>query len=170
MTESTDIWPWVIDVYAAPGVAEQCLNLQDEHDQNVPLLLWAAWAATHGAVDQALAARAADMARTWSDAVIVPLRGVRRRLKAPLSDGDATMRLALREQVKVVELQSEKVLLEQLAALSVRSGAIPDSLLPVVILDALLAVASVWSQDFPAEKLARLTQALSEGLVLRYNS
>jgi uncharacterized protein (TIGR02444 family) len=38
-------WEWALDAYARPGVAEACLELQDVHGQNVPLLLWAAWAA-----------------------------------------------------------------------------------------------------------------------------
>ncbi|MGN6207256.1 TIGR02444 family protein [Asticcacaulis sp.] len=166
MTE--DVWSWVVAAYGAPGVAEQCLELQDAHDQNVPLLLWAAWAATQGPVGEGLASRAAEVARAWSEAAIMPLRSVRRRLKQALSEGDEASRLALREQVKAIELQSEKVLLEQLAALSVRSGAVPDSLLPVFILDAVLAVASAWSGGYPAEKLARLTQTLSDWQKLRY--
>ncbi len=164
----TDIWSWVVAAYGAPGVAEQCLNLQDEHDQNVPLLLWAAWASTRGPVDQVLAAQAADMARVWSKAVIVPLRDVRRALKQPVAEGDMSPRLDLREQVKAVELQSEKVLLEQLAVLSVNAESLPEALVRVVMLDALLAVASAWSKDYPAEKLTRLTQTLSEWQNLRY--
>ena len=163
-----DVWSWVVAAYGAPGVAEQCLELQDAHDQNVPLLLWAAWAATQGGVSDVMASQAAGMARAWSEEVIIPLRNVRRRLKQSLSDGDEAPRLALREQVKAIELQAEKVLLEQLAGLSGAGGRLPDDLVPTVMLDALLNVASAWSDDYPAEKLARLTQTLSDWQKLRY--
>ncbi|MCR6660378.1 MAG: TIGR02444 family protein [Asticcacaulis sp.] len=166
MTE--DVWSWVVAAYGAPGVAEQCLELQDAHEQNVPLLLWAAWAAKQGPVDQALALQAAGRARTWSEAAIIPLRHACRRLKQPVSEGDDVPRLALRAQVKAIELQAEKVLLEQLAALSVGGDSLPEALMPAVMLDAVLAVASAWSGDYPAEKLARLTQTLSDWQKLRY--
>lgn len=166
MTE--DMWSWVVAAYGAPGVAEQCLELQDAHDQNVPLLLWAAWVATHGPVSEGVASRAAGIARAWSEAAIMPLRSVRRLLKQPLSDGDEAPRLALRTQVKAIELQAEKVLLEQLAALSGAGDRLPDNLVPAVMLDAVQAVASAWSADYPAEKLERLTQTLSDWQKLRY--
>ena len=164
----TDVWSWVVAAYGAPGVAEQCLDLQDAHDQNVPLLLWAAWAATQGGVSDVMASQAAGIARAWSEAAIVPLRSIRRRLKQALSEGDEAPRLALREQVKAIELHAEKVLLEQLAGLSTGADGLPDDLVPTVMLDALLNVASAWSDDYPAEKLARLTQTLSDWQKLRY--
>ena len=164
----TDVWSWVVAAYGAPGVAEQCLDLQDAHDQNVPLLLWAAWAATQGGVSDVMASQAAGIARAWSEATIVPLRSIRRRLKQALSEGDEAPRLALREQVKAIELHAEKVLLEQLAGLSTGADGLPDDLVPTVMLDALLNVASAWSDDYPAEKLARLTQTLSDWQKLRY--
>ncbi len=73
---------------------------------------------------------------------------------------------SLRTQVKAVELQAEKALLDHLAGLATDSAAMPSlpvDIRPAVTLDAVLAVAGAWSPDFPAEKLARLTQALSEG-------
>ena len=45
---SDDLWTWACAAYAAPGVSEACLSLQDYHEQNVPLLLWAAWTAITG--------------------------------------------------------------------------------------------------------------------------
>lgn len=166
MTE--DVWSWVVAAYSAPDVAEQCLELQDAHEQNVPLLLWAAWAATQGPVGDGVVSQAAGIARAWSEAAIMPMRSVRRRLKQALSKGDEAPRLALREQVKAIELQAEKILLEQLAGLSGAGDRLPDNLVPAVMLDAVLAVASAWSGDYPAEKLARLTQTLSDWQKLRY--
>ncbi|OZA82811.1 MAG: TIGR02444 family protein, partial [Caulobacter sp. 39-67-4] len=39
------LWDWALQVYARQDVADACLSLQDAHGQNVPYLLWAAWAA-----------------------------------------------------------------------------------------------------------------------------
>ncbi|MBW8882612.1 MAG: TIGR02444 family protein, partial [Asticcacaulis sp.] len=103
-------WDWAVARYQRNGVAAACLALQDDHGQNVPLLLWAAWAAAHGMRIEPRLAEAVRLARAWSDAVIVPLRGVRRRLKTPLSDGDEVARLKLRERVKAVELEAERAL------------------------------------------------------------
>ena len=66
---------WAQAAYAAPGVADLCLALQDEHGQSVCLLLWAAWAgATDRPVDQL---GAASLARTWEANVVGPLRAAR---------------------------------------------------------------------------------------------
>ena len=47
------LWDWSVRAWAAPGVGETCVELQDAAGQNAPLLLWAAWAARTGrAVDE----------------------------------------------------------------------------------------------------------------------
>jgi len=159
-----DFWDWAVKAYGGEGVAELCLDLQDADGQNVSLLLWALWCTSEGiVVDAALAKQAADMARVWSDAVILPLRQVRRRLKSPLSGDDTAARLPLRDSVKTVELQAEKALMAQLSGLCrLRERQfLPPGVQTVLRLNALLAAASAWGTDYPAEKLARLTQALT---------
>ena len=39
------LWDWAVAAYGRPGVAPACLDLQDRFEQNVPLLLAAAWSA-----------------------------------------------------------------------------------------------------------------------------
>jgi uncharacterized protein (TIGR02444 family) len=41
-------WAFALAIYARPGVAEACLNLQHEADVDVMLLLMAAFAARRG--------------------------------------------------------------------------------------------------------------------------
>lgn len=147
-----DIWSWSLRTYGRPGVAEACLRLQDAHGQNVPLLLWAAWA---GARDPEFVGRAAEVARAWDAKAISPLRAVRRALKAvhpPVADAD---REGLREEVKAVELRAERVLLETLAALGPCAEKAPA-------LEALAAAAGAWSPENPPprEALAVLAAAL----------
>lgn len=112
-----NLWDWALAAYARPGVAPACLVLQDDHGQNVPLLLAAGWACAEG---RALDAKdAAGLARTWEAAVVLPLRAARRALKSPAPAIDDPSREALRTRVKAVELESERLLLEALERLSV---------------------------------------------------
>ncbi|HVL42153.1 MAG TPA: TIGR02444 family protein, partial [Brevundimonas sp.] len=108
---------WSLTVWAAEGVAEACLELQDSAGQNIPLLLWAAWCAAEGRTpdDDALEA-AGDTARAWQETAIAPLRAVRRALKPRAPDLDDADREAVRDQVKAVELEAELRLLAALEA------------------------------------------------------
>lgn len=160
----SEFWDWAVAAYGREGVAEACLKLQDDHDQNVPLLLWAAWASLHTVrIDEALAVRAADVARVWADEVIVPLRGVRRRLKSALHDGDEDGRLGLREQVKTVELKAEKALMQQLSALIQAGPLLSVESQVAAIGDGLTKVFIAWSGDRDPEVLSDLHQALTKG-------
>ncbi|MFC3071445.1 TIGR02444 family protein [Phenylobacterium soli] len=145
------IWEWALEAYARPGVPEQCLRLQDEFGQNTPLLLWAVWAE---AADPALMARAADLARRWQDAAILPLRAARRALKPALPLVEDAAREGLREEVKAAELRAERVLLEALEALS------GDELRGAHALDALKAASAAWNPAAPDAELAALAAAL----------
>ncbi len=56
--------------------------LQDAHGLNVNLVLWGLWSAQRFAEpDTATLKRAIEIAGQWEDAVVAPLRLVRRRLK-----------------------------------------------------------------------------------------
>lgn len=163
-------WDWAVAAYGREGVAEACLELQDEHGQCVPLLLWAAWRGRSGAhITGDVAEQAAALCRIWSDEVIAPVRGVRRRLKTPLMDGDELVRLPLRENIKAVELAAERALMEQLQALPGESQDVPPPFLTALMLDFILKLAFLWSPDFPAEGLAKLCGALTKGEILQYD-
>jgi uncharacterized protein (TIGR02444 family) len=147
------IWPWALEVYARPDVAAACLNLQDNHGQNVPYLMWAAWAAGEGRVADPKAA--ALLVRRWDAEVGSPLRGVRRVLKAPRDFVDDEAREAFRGEVKAVELQGEKVLMESLEAISGDPGPALD------LLEALIVAAKA-SGDPPRDAaLMQLAKALA---------
>jgi uncharacterized protein (TIGR02444 family) len=144
------LWDWTLAAYARPGVAQAGLALQDEHGQNVPLLLWAVWAE---AADRDLLARAAGIARRWEALAVAPLRSVRRTLKAPIGDVSDAAREGLRETVKAAELQAERILLEALEALGGRGGG-------AHALQALEAASATWGRPAPANALAALAAAL----------
>ena len=152
----SELWDWAVRAWAADGVNEACLHLQDAAGQNIPLLLWAAWAARTGRRPDADALEAAcDIARAWQEAAIAPLRAVRRTLKGPNPDLDNADREAVRDQVKAVELEAERRLLAALEALSR-----PPEGGPVPLLEALVAAARGWSPMTPRAGLVELAERL----------
>ena len=153
---SAGLWDWALAAYAATGVQTACLQLQDVNGQNVPLLLWAAWCAGSGRRPDADALEAAcDTARAWDHAAITPLRKVRVALKAQILDMNSEARLALREQVKALELEAERGLLADLEAL-VRS---PSEVVRPA-LDGMAEVARVWDRVVPRQALIGLAERL----------
>lgn len=150
------LWDWAVAAYGAPGVSQACLALQDDHDQNAPLLLWSAWVAATGRRPDAETLEAVcDTARAWDGVVVAPLRAMRRTLKAPVPDIDDGPRETIRNRVKALELEAERHLLEALEALAPEPTGPPR---PAI--DALAATARVWAPVTPRPALIRLADAL----------
>ena len=150
------LWDWALTAYAADGVADACLELQDAAGQNVPLLLWAGWCARTGrGPDEDALEAAGDTARAWQETAIGPLRAVRRALKPRAPDLDDTGREAVRAQVKAVELEAERCLLAALEAL-----APAPSVPPQPPLNTMVAAARAWSPMTPRAGLVRLADRL----------
>jgi len=145
------LWDWTLKAYAQPGAPEACLALQDEFGQNTSFLLWAVWAE---AADADLLARAADLAHRWEALALVPIRQVRRALKPAFEGVDDGEREALREDVKTVELRTERVLMEALEAMTGEPGG-------AHALAALEAASAAWGKPAPPNALAALAAALS---------
>ncbi|QZO01800.1 TIGR02444 family protein [Chenggangzhangella methanolivorans] len=104
-------------------MSEACLALQDEHGQDVNVVLFAAWAGAElgrrlGAED---VARARGHVAEWRDAVVAPLRAVRRAMKRLSSPPPGHEEL--RSAVKAVELQSELLQLAMLDGFAQTLGA-----------------------------------------------
>ncbi len=112
------LWYFAVALYGRPGMADLCLELQDRHGMDVPLLLWAAWvgaARDHALTPGELAAADAAVA-PWRRDVVAPLRAVRRRLKqGPLPLAPTAGSDSLRDRVKALELEAERLQLAELA-------------------------------------------------------
>ena len=103
-------WAFSLEVYGRPGVAPACLALQDRHGLDVNLLLFCCWAASQGVtLDQRTLAAAEEAVAGWRNQVVKPLRGLRRRLKRDMEGFPAAETAALREKVKAVELDAERL-------------------------------------------------------------
>ena len=149
-------WDWAVHAYARPGAAEACLELQDAHGQNVPLLLWTLWRSRAGAPpDDPTLAAGARAARAWEGAAVAPLRTLRRDLKAEHAGVGAQDREAVRSKVKAVELEAERRLMAALEALGDCGGADGGGEA------ALLARASAaWGAPLPPEAFTALLARL----------
>jgi uncharacterized protein (TIGR02444 family) len=146
------LWPYALEVYGRPGVEALLLQLQDDHGQCVPLLLWSLWMAGGGRpLDAARAAACAELARAWQDAAVAPLRRLRRGLKA----GARTEQLQgrIRHGVRALELEAERMLLQMLAESRPAPGGAP-----VGALEALTQSVRAWGSPAPAALLRRLAE------------
>ena len=144
------LWDWAGEAYARPGVEDLCLALQDDHDQCVPFLLWSLWMAAGGRpIDRATATACAELARAWQDAAVAPLRRLRRDLKAKAASQRVQARV--REGVKALELEAERMLLQMLEEASPAPATAPGDRLA-----ALRLASRVWSGEAPAALLEAL--------------
>jgi uncharacterized protein (TIGR02444 family) len=115
---ASPFWTFSLDIYGKPGVPPACLTLQGESGVDVNVLLFGLFLASRG---RALAA--ADFGRIdaavapWRAAAVVPLRQVRTFLKAPPAPFADAATEALRNRVKAVELEAERLQQEALFGL-----------------------------------------------------
>jgi uncharacterized protein (TIGR02444 family) len=107
-TES--LWDFSLALYAQPGVADCCLQLQDEHGVNVNVLLWCVWLGVRGyELDQAQLDEALDSIQGWHSRYVQPLRALRRQMKLEFGVKDEGVE-AVRTSIKQAELQAERQL------------------------------------------------------------
>ncbi|MCE0913058.1 MULTISPECIES: TIGR02444 family protein [unclassified Pseudomonas] len=112
----TDLWNHALALYARPGVEAASLALQ-ELGGDVCLLLCGTWLQARGvAADEQRIAALQALAGPWQRDVVTPLRALRRQWREQaLADPQLSV---MREQVKALELQAERTLLERLEALA----------------------------------------------------
>ncbi|MCS3415178.1 uncharacterized protein (TIGR02444 family) [Pseudomonas sp. BIGb0450] len=107
-----DLWSFALSTYARPGVEDACLRLQAQ-GADVCLVLCGLWLEQRGVAAQPSRLQALrQMAGPWQAEVVEPLRHVRTQWR-PLAQHDAELG-ALRERVKALELEAERLLLLRL--------------------------------------------------------
>jgi uncharacterized protein (TIGR02444 family) len=110
---------FALELYRRAGVADACLNLQDRHDLDVNVVLFAAFIGavrlqTLTVTDLDLAHRRVD---AWHQEVVRPLRAVRQRLKTGPVPAPNEATGALRRKLAQLEIEAEIIELDQLGAL-----------------------------------------------------
>jgi uncharacterized protein (TIGR02444 family) len=109
--DDTGLWDFSLAVYARHEVAENCLILQELCSADVNLLLYACWIGVtgRGALSPEDLAQLSEAVSVWHTEVVVPLRRVRRWLKAPPRRVAHALAEVLRDQVKTAELDAERI-------------------------------------------------------------
>jgi uncharacterized protein (TIGR02444 family) len=113
------LWAFALDLYRRPGVGPACLELQDQHGLDVDIALWCCWVgwSGRGRLSPAEIAHADTAVAPWRARAVQALRAIRRDLKG----WDVPGADALRERVKTVELEAERIELHLLAGLAPRA-------------------------------------------------
>ncbi|MBN8293297.1 TIGR02444 family protein [Rhodobacter sp. NTK016B] len=150
------LWDFTLELYGTPGIPDACLTIQDRHQADVTLLIFAAWVGavrrTRLTPEQAQSAAAA--VADWHAEIVRPLRAVRRRMKTgPRPAPDAGTE-ALRDKLKAVEIGAEKIELLLLESLAPP----PDDLsgAPVIRDNLVHVLAPKTGPDMPDETAAAL--------------
>lgn len=158
-------WQFSLRVYGSPGVAAECLELQDRLGLDVNVVLFAAWlGASRGIVlDQADLDRIEQMVSDWTAAVVRPLRTVRQTLKVMPVISDPEVQ-ALRKRVADTELRAEQIEQAQLYRLSDSFGEpspAPDGSAARANVAVILGLRGADAGAFPLRKLLAASDALT---------
>jgi uncharacterized protein (TIGR02444 family) len=113
---AVDLWFFATKLYAHAGAASACLALQDG-GADLCLLLGGVWLDRRGVTHcQTREARLRELAKPWQQTVVEPLRQLRRDWRSAAQQDTALD--GLRERVKQLELDAERILLLRLQRLT----------------------------------------------------
>jgi uncharacterized protein (TIGR02444 family) len=163
-SSGSPFWRFSLAFYRRPKVADACIALQEQAGVDVNLLLFLLWQATRGReFSQADVAALEARIAPWREMTVVPLRAVRRALKAPPALVEAPAAEAFRTRIKAVELEAERLQQEAMHALARsdppgRPGAAP----PAAARASVAAYARICRAPFPEPAVATLLAALAE--------
>ncbi|RFC65876.1 TIGR02444 family protein [Mesorhizobium denitrificans] len=116
--EESNLWNFMVEFYARPGVANACLQLQEKYKVDVPLFLAVLRAVAEGRAVSSDQIRALDVqCANWRETVIQPLRSVRTAMKAQSQLTDKMGAWELRENIKAIELRAEQLEIHRLERL-----------------------------------------------------
>jgi uncharacterized protein (TIGR02444 family) len=118
-TAITPFWRYSLKFYGQAGVSDACIALQDGCGVDVNLLLYLFWLASEGRQVTAQDVKMLDdKVRSWRELTIIPIRDVRRKLKGAATFIDPAKQEALRDKVKIAELEAERLQQEGLYAVT----------------------------------------------------
>ncbi len=114
---TTDFPSFAEALYARPGVAAACLDLQDRRGLDVVLLLYACWLGVRSrGLTREQGSTLIASTQSWRFEVVRPLRRLRRRLRAGHDGMPRERSEPVRSLVKQAELAAERALIQILAA------------------------------------------------------
>ncbi len=102
-----DFWEFSVATYSAPGVADECIALQDRFGVDVNIVLfsaWLGWSRKVRLMPQDVETIDSIVA-SWREGVVKPLRAARRSIAANSQYAFGE----LRTQIKCIELEAERI-------------------------------------------------------------
>jgi uncharacterized protein (TIGR02444 family) len=158
-----DLWHFSLAFYRRPGVADACLALQDAAGVDVNVMLYLLYLAARGrGVHADDMGRIESVAAVWRDAVVVPLREIRRKLKAPLGEFAPAVTCGLRDDVKRIELAAERIEQQALESLIALGATQPDVGERLTLAHANMSAYADRLGPLPAEPLQTILDAFSQ--------
>jgi uncharacterized protein (TIGR02444 family) len=119
--EPNAFWRYSLAAYRLPGVEAACLALQDRWATDTNLLLYCCWLAGTGrALDKRMLRRVMATVEHGQSELILPLRRVRRALKAASGKQPPGWAADLRKRIGAVELDLEYLEQQALAQFAQR--------------------------------------------------
>jgi uncharacterized protein (TIGR02444 family) len=117
--QGSPFWRFSLQFYRLPQVADACIQLQEAAGVDVNLLLFLLWHARQRRALSAAEVAALDaQIAPWRSLTVIPLRHVRRGLKAPPALVAAPAAESFRNRIKAVELEAERLQQEAMFALA----------------------------------------------------
>lgn len=114
-----NFWDWSLSAYKTKGVANTLLQLQDDHGLNINLLLWCVWAGKfYCELEDAAVLRITSDTAQWHEKITKPLRQTRQDIKILTIGIPPPEQDSLRRRIKTLELESERLEQNYLAALT----------------------------------------------------
>jgi uncharacterized protein (TIGR02444 family) len=109
-SQGSPFWRFSLRFYRQPQVADAYIALQEEAGVDVNLLLFLLWHASRKRAFSTAEVEALERrVGPWRNMTVVPLRNVRRALKAPPALVEAGTAEAFRTRIKAVELEAERL-------------------------------------------------------------
>lgn len=137
-----DFWEFSVATYSAPGVADECIALQDRYGVDVNIVLFSAWLGRSRKVrlmPQDVEAIDSIVA-SWREGVVKPLRAARRSIAADSQYAFGE----LRTHIKCIELEAERIEQAMLFAYTKRQWSYDeDAQLAILIRSNLEAVLNI---------------------------
>jgi uncharacterized protein (TIGR02444 family) len=161
--QGSPFWRFSLGFYRVAGVADACIRLQDEAGVDVNLLFYLLWhAALERSLSRAEVAAIEQRIAPWRDAVVVPLRAIRRAIKIPPPVIEAGIAEAYRTKVKGIELEAERLQQEALYDLAQASRFGEPAPSPEDAARAnIAAYQAILARPFPDEAAAAVMAAFS---------
>ncbi|ESR26858.1 TIGR02444 family protein [Lutibaculum baratangense] len=159
--DDSAFWRFSLRFYDAPEVQADCLTVQDRDGADVNVVLYLLHRASNGDClsREGIATIDSEVA-AWREEVVRPLRAIRRRLKPRPYPLDPERQESFRNEIKRVELRSEKMqqlFLETLAPPTDRRAGVAEA-----AKRNLRAYASLIGADGEAPEYRRLSARLME--------